>query len=311
MPKPNCIRRCFSYEHRVDQDIRAFLTRILEKDPKSRKWPDLHQEIEDYLTHGAKGMFRWVDYQFDSLRKRLNRSMVKKALRTLPSSLDKTYNRTPAKVAPEHIQYTLRLLQWLCVSSAYVPAGRIMDGLAVAIGETPHFDPESRFEDPDDVLLLCPSFLLKGEWHCEISLQFIHYSVKEFLLSKRKFPALGETSDLWNIEITQANLATAKTCLVDLLHHLDSHPPESPKELGYRFHYESFFKHASTSWPMFFGAAKEDPQLDNMAAKYLNRISYLTKTGHRQVNSTLVFAAQDGLCSITRLLLERLPADSD
>ena len=51
---------------------------------------------------------------------------------------------------------------------------------------------------------------------------------------------------------------------------------------------------------MIFRAAKEDPQLDNMAAKCLNRI-----------NSALVFAAQDGLCSITRLLLEWLPADND
>lgn len=51
---------------------------------------------------------------------------------------------------------------------------------------------------------------------------------------------------------------------------------------------------------MIFRAAKEDPQLDNMAAKYLNRI-----------NSALVFAAQDGLCSITRLLLEWLPAGND
>ena len=71
-----------------------------------------------------------------------------------------------------------------------------MDGLAVDIGETPHFDPESRFEAPDDVLLLCPSFLLEGERRGEISLNFPYYSVKEFLLSKRKFPALGETSNL-------------------------------------------------------------------------------------------------------------------
>ena len=39
------------------------------------------------------------------------------------------------------------------------PQARIMDGLAVDIGEIPHFDPESRFEDPDDVLLLCTPFL--------------------------------------------------------------------------------------------------------------------------------------------------------
>ena len=41
----------------VDQDIRVFVTRILEKDPKFRKWPDLHQETESSLPHGAKGMF--------------------------------------------------------------------------------------------------------------------------------------------------------------------------------------------------------------------------------------------------------------
>ena len=104
--------------------------------------------------------------------------------------------------------------------------------LAVDIGETLHFDPENRFEDPDDVLLFCSSFLLKGEWRGAISLHFAHYSVIELLLSKRQFPALGETSELWNIELPQANLVKAKLCLVDLLHYLDSLPPASPKELG-------------------------------------------------------------------------------
>lgn len=109
----------------VDHDIMAFVTRILESNPKFRKWPDLHQETEDSLTHGAKGMFQWIYCQFDSLRKCLNRSMAKKALRTLPSSLDEIYNQTLAKVALKHVQYSFKTttvalrIARICTRGAY------------------------------------------------------------------------------------------------------------------------------------------------------------------------------------------------
>lgn len=60
-----------------------------------RKWPvSLQDEVEEALSNGSQGMFRWVVCQLDSLRRIHQVDEIRAAVKPLPKSLHETYQLT-------------------------------------------------------------------------------------------------------------------------------------------------------------------------------------------------------------------------
>ena len=303
----------------VDEDIVFHIAETLKKDRKLQEWSEMFPEIEESLTKGAKGMFRWVDCQLQTLRGCPSRTDLRETLKHLPESLDKTYERILRRVPQKHCHHTLRALQWLCIADEPVRMESVMDLFSVRFGHgvDPQFDSDARFNSPEKVLGLCPGFIIGTtkydmDWHLgkKIGLQcfqIAHYSVKEYLLSDR-VPRPPDPISMFTVDEGLANLAMAKTCLVFALH--GHHNYEHPN-------YSNMFRAESLKpsignwlmWPTFFRNAKEEPQMIELAIEYLTR-----KNGH-SVDGSLVsamsLACSEGLDSVITWLVDHHRADID
>ncbi|KAF8510544.1 hypothetical protein JB92DRAFT_3118869 [Gautieria morchelliformis] len=71
-----------------DSDIGVYVERKLKDDNKLSKYSGEKKEtIQTMLIEGADGMFRWVAFQVDALRKCRSPYELKKALMNLPKTL--------------------------------------------------------------------------------------------------------------------------------------------------------------------------------------------------------------------------------
>ena len=289
----------------IDNDIRSFIVETLRKDKKLRAWTELFSEIEEALTNGAQGMFRWVDCQMQTLRRCSSRADVRKALEDLPETLDKTYERILRNIHPNLREYAFRLLQWLCIAESPIDIENVMDAFAASMGEEPHFDPDARFVSSDKVLALCPglifvvvansrSFSTGNHNMHKDCIEIAHYSVKEYLVSDR-LPAAPDPLCKFRIQEPLANLAMAKTCLVYAIWG----PHQSDFQSGFVC---SFAQFARLQWHDFYQKAEKGSRLTELAISYLTR-----KKGHSldgNIDAAMGFAIENGLDDIERYLLD-------
>ncbi len=302
----------------VDHDIGLFVVKSLEREKNLQQWPELRGLTENALVKGAQGMFRWVDCQIESLRSCLTRAMVKKALKKLPRSLDETYERILRRVDPEHHNYVIRLLQWLCLADGPIEYESLRHALAVSPGESAaeelKYDPEDCFESFEDIISLCPGFLNSckkpfpryapyNRINYEVdALQLAHYSVKEFLASNR-FPEAPDPIHKFKINVELANLALIKSCLVYLIHGSRSLYIEA-KPIWEIFNYEAegFLNRAAREWIERYRDAPYDRTSTELAASYLtgNDVYFQATNG----NLAIVFAISIKLYTIAKHLIE-------
>ena len=100
--------------------------------------------------------------QLDALRKCTSPAALKKTLRTLPKTLYETYDRILANIGEEEREGAFCLLQWLAFSVRPISLDEAVEVLATdpdAEEGEPMFDPQRRFYDPRDVLMMCSSLV--------------------------------------------------------------------------------------------------------------------------------------------------------
>jgi hypothetical protein len=103
---------------------------------------------------------RWVVCQLDALGKCPDLPSLRKALESLPGTLDETYDRIMCTIHEEYRQHALKLLQLLAYSFRPLRIGELVDAIAVNCNSSPRFDPENRFPDPEDILTICSSLVI-------------------------------------------------------------------------------------------------------------------------------------------------------
>ena len=275
----------------VDEDIALLIAETLDKDARLQEWSDMFPEIKAKLTEGAKGMFRWVECQFQTLHGCPSRAEVRRALNDLPENLDKCYERILRRVPQKYCDYTLRVLQWLCIADESVRVDHMMAAFTANIGDNPRIDLDCRFISSEKVLGLCPGFIIttnRIDHFTELRpyFQIAHYSVKEYLLSNR-IPPPPDPISMFKVDRGFANLAMAKTCLVFALHSTAVVFSMSAREI----------------WRAFFRNAKEDPQLTALAIDYLTRKIKDAAHGYHYFD-VMVLATFEGLDPILSWLIE-------
>ena len=88
---------------------------------------------------------------------------MRKALKDLPETLDKTYERILRNIRPKSRDNALRLLQWLCIADEPIDLQHVMESFGVDLGQKPHFNHDAQFVTAEKVLALCPGLIIKVE----------------------------------------------------------------------------------------------------------------------------------------------------
>ncbi|KAF2473448.1 purine and uridine phosphorylase [Lindgomyces ingoldianus] len=206
----------------ISDDIYAYIhTRVREGDGL-RRWrerPEVQDEIEAALVQKANGMFRWVTCQIDALENCLEYRSLKRALVSLPKTLDETYSRILQAIPSEHKQYATIILQLITFSERPLTIEEAVDAIAVDTKGKPYFDPKYRMPNPQEISRYCSSLVAvvsitehsnRGN---HVELQLAHFSVKEYLMSTRLDSDIAH-----DFQESTAGAAIAKTCLAYLLH---------------------------------------------------------------------------------------------
>ena len=139
--------------------------------------------------------FRWVVCQLDVIRECKKIRMLRTALKTLPKTLDETYERVLSKIPDEYVEDVRRVLQCLICGFEPLDIKEIAEIVAIDTAE-PYYHPEDRYSTPRELLSVCSGLVSTrtskrradrfNSPGFEIEeLRLAHFSVKEYLVSDR------------------------------------------------------------------------------------------------------------------------------
>lgn len=181
--------------------------------------------------------------QLDALCTCRNVVQLRKALTSLPETLDKTYDRILNKIEGDDRHFAFKVLRRLTYSLRPLRLEEIAEVFAVDAKEYPQVDLDKRFEDPRDILEICSSLISvedveilshtdyadtdndtgiidtdtsrKDDRWCRAEVRLAHFSVKEYLVSDRiqHGPAIQ-----YGLQDVESNDSIAEECLLYLLH---------------------------------------------------------------------------------------------
>ena len=143
---------------------------------------------------------------------------MRRLLDELPDTLDETYSRVLREITRENRDHAHRLFQCLAVAVRPLRVEELAEVLAVDFGAggVPTLNVDLRWEDQEQAIMVaCSSLTAIVEDRGSRIVQFSHYSVKEFLTSKR-LAALQDESH-YHIEPEPAHTVMAQACLAVLL----------------------------------------------------------------------------------------------
>jgi len=147
------------------------------------------------------------------------RQRIRRALDELPDTLDETYDRTLEEIGKQNWEYAHRLFQCVAAAARPLRVEELAEFLAFDFDtdSTPTLREDWREEDPAHaVRSTCSSLLAIVDVKGSSVIQFAHFSVKEYLTSKRLAES-KETISRFHVSMSLAHTIIAKACLGVLL----------------------------------------------------------------------------------------------
>ncbi|KAK0646802.1 hypothetical protein B0T16DRAFT_414277 [Cercophora newfieldiana] len=178
----------------VAEDIKVYTHKTLRSCSEFADWPEnLLADVEDALVAGARGMFRWAFCQIDALQW-LRPDEAKQAIRSLPKTLDETYERIFRAIRDEDYELVHTALSVIygheCVTRPRVgyglPVAILLRLLAPLLGG-PGVDSASQKVSLSRLRRIsgCLLSISKDQKIGQAVVELSHYTVKEYLLSNR------------------------------------------------------------------------------------------------------------------------------
>lgn len=163
--------------------------------------------------------FRYVECQFNALRRAKNRNQLDDCLHTLPRDLDGTYERILCSINNDYVEDVRRILTLLCFSTRPLTVNELIDAHAVDLNEPARLDRDGRSYEPDDLVDICLGLIeITGTEDKNgqniLTARIAHFSVQEYLQSDR---ILQQNSRMFAMRSSPANTEIAQICLVYLL----------------------------------------------------------------------------------------------
>ena len=185
-------------------------------------------------------------------------SAIRQTLSELPKTLDETYQRVLNEIGMVDRGLAHRLLQCLTMAIRPLRVEELAEILAldftVANGATPELNEDCRSENPQEaVLSICSSLIMVADSGQSRVIQFSHFSVKEFLTSRRLRDFQGEDY----IGDEPAHTTLAQACLGTLIR-LDG--SMGNLQVDHRF---PFARYASQHWVEHAQFGKVSSQIED------------------------------------------------
>lgn len=244
--------------------------------------------------------------------------MLRKALISLPKTLDDTYSQALCRIDEEHAEMTFKIFQWLICSTRPLYIDELAEVVTIDGQSDKHFDPERRFPEPRDILRLCPSLLVStiGESYLDNNNHFhnsskaqqvklAHFSVKEYLLSER---IRSSPASRYAVTETHANASIAEDCLTYVLQF--DRPYFTIPSIIESSHLR---RYAANHWPNHISkACKESDKANKLAMElfesdipYRNWVLFTEgydsfRSNYCQIPTPLYYASSFGLFQIAR-----------
>ena len=150
---------------------------------------------------------------------------IQDILNGLPESLDETYERTLREIQEPKWESAQRLLVCVTVASRPLRVEELAEILAFDFksGAIPKFHKDWRLKNPVEAILSACSTLLsvvniETPHKTSRVVQFAHFTVKEFLTSRRFAEKHDNISHRYHISMSPAHTFVAQACLGVLLH---------------------------------------------------------------------------------------------
>jgi hypothetical protein len=176
----------------VEADIKIYVAAKIMAEPKFQRWPsDLRADVETTLSTGAKGMFRWAVCQLDILRRLNRQSKIREAIKSLPKTLDETYERIFSTISDEERELVRHVLLWVCFHDFLwkgpvpLPAQLLIDSY-IALDKA-RINSDEYLYDLETLKDSCGCLVsfTSNEENISLSASISHYTVREFLESDR------------------------------------------------------------------------------------------------------------------------------
>ncbi|OAL26726.1 hypothetical protein AYO22_04079 [Fonsecaea multimorphosa] len=215
-------------EEAIEQDISVYIKMRICSDPRLRRMSEnMKAFVERTLRTDANGMLR-------------TDAALKRALTQLPPSIEGSYLRIIDSIAREDIPFATRTLLWL----AHASTPLTLPELAEAVVLEPDFDeldPDSKLNDPNDVLEICRSLIA---FHpISQTARLAHHSVREFLTGR-----LDSSSEFY-IPAQASHRTIAEVCIRYMLLEDFSAGPLFKADFMWTLSEFPLLRYAAQNWP--------------------------------------------------------------
>jgi ankyrin repeat protein len=198
-------------------------------------------------------------------------------LKSLPESLDETYERMLCKVENHAIEDARRILTLLCFASRPLTVHELIDGIAVETTNDVGLNRKRRLQDTNDIHGICPGLIeigLNSASSTEISdedvepdivptVRIAHFSVQEYLESER---IRHQQAAFFSLRSATAHAEISQICLLYILEPaLTTADPQTLKEAYPLVHFAAEF------WYHHYQEAERPDELNSVISKLFER----------------------------------------
>ncbi|KAF3316609.1 hypothetical protein TWF173_001892 [Orbilia oligospora] len=221
-------------------DLEAYICHELEsKCPNLEVYtPQIKEDIKQALLKGANGMFLWVYFQIQDIRRAGNKDKIYQVLSDLPRGLHETYARILHRIQGERDEDEAAMVfNWLSKCRRPLTLLELRDAIAIRVGDTRHDQIRNRYnEDPERIIQNCGGLVVMNEQ--DQTVQYAHSTVAKYLHSRddddnnregnepRRRSAKISTSDIARLCATYLQLKDFSTEVARVRKEFTTRPPK-------------------------------------------------------------------------------------
>lgn len=201
-------------------------------------------------------------------------------LRSLPKTLDETYERILLDINANYRQEAIGALQWLAFSERPLAIRELAEAVVVDPRKEIPYDLEDRFLDSCDILKILSTLVTTYETEDssqdDTMIRMAHFSVKEYLTSERNRAGSAAQFSVTSID---AHHFLTKSCLLYMKYYASAHRRcgkdlrgASDHEFTERFEEAPLLKYSCSFWMGHLKAISGtlEPSLINMVTDFLD-----------------------------------------
>ncbi|KAF4956485.1 hypothetical protein FSARC_11555 [Fusarium sarcochroum] len=220
-----------------DEDLHQYLAGNLDRLPSFvLSNAGLQKEIKDTISKIANGMFLLATLHIDSLAQQPTIGHIKRALKTLPTGLNATYDQAMARIESQSAnirKMAKKVLYWVIYAQRALSPTELQHAIAIEPGQT-ELDPE--FIPGIDLACSICAGLVTIDTQSNI-VRLVHYTTQEYF---------DQEKQRW---FTDANSNIASDCITYLsFDAFASGPCQTMQELWQRVRSNQLYDYAARNW---------------------------------------------------------------